>query len=96
MDDVVFALLVAAEALLEAVAKALSIIDTTFRKYGFEVNYGVGKTEAVVVRRGNGQNDIRSRLPRTEDGAWHLPTGRGQRLRLVRAHKHTGTPPPRT
>ena len=44
MDDVVLALLTLAEHLINAIAVALHIIDVTFRKFGFEVNYGPGKT----------------------------------------------------
>ena len=92
MDDVVFALLVLADVLMAAVEDALKIIDTTFRKFGFEVNYGKGKTELVIRFNGKGSHSLKKYILH-ELGAkmsFVTLTGAVQQVRVVNAYKHLG------
>ncbi len=97
MDDVV--LLIEADTGVE-VLQSIEIAASTFvvvgRSFGFDVNFAVGKSEALVINVGEGVMEARAQLRLFElslDGAPAVPclplTGGGY-LRIVQEYKHLG------
>ena len=91
MDDTVFPIVAPARKLVDAVVAAAVIISDTFAQYGFKVNFGSGKTEAVLIFRGAGAIKEQRRLAQTGNAAT-LSTRAGSReLRFVASYKHLGS-----
>jgi hypothetical protein len=60
VDDCVFAIINASqEALIEQLQRAGKIVSDTFARHAFVLNFGPGKTEAVIALRGKGAKAIK-------------------------------------
>ena len=63
---------------------------TTFRELGLIINYGAGKTKAMVQYRG--RDSVREKQRLHEAGGFPLPDGAGAALlRVVACYKHLGS-----
>ena len=81
--------------LLRKVVQAAKILEATASDFGFAIQYGVGKTEAIVAIRGKGKKAVMDELAAHTEGVGLarvsvLRISLGKSLRVVRSYKHLG------
>ena len=93
VDDMLVPIAGPASDLVDKVRTASAIIHMSFARFGFEVNYGIGKSEALMYFNGHGakllqrhvQNDLRNLV------AFQPRLGPLLQLRVVTSYRHVGT-----
>ena len=90
-DDLVLPIVAPAHQLVDATAKAASIVFYVFAMFGFSLNFTKGKTEAIIVFAGPGSIKARTDLFKSESSVPVDVKLRGIHLRFVPNYKHLGT-----
>ena len=76
--------------LLDVLLATADVIDLLAAEFGMEVNFSPGKTEALVVLRGQGFAAAQTRLCFDSEHVGHLQRSRGGALRVVLSYRHLG------
>jgi hypothetical protein len=81
--------------LLQRIIKVTNLLDSVATEFSFTIQYGVRKTEVVVVLGGRGKADAIAQLrPWTIgqglDACLHIQLGNNKAIRVVNGYKHLG------
>ena len=81
--------------LLQHIIRVTNLLETVATEFGFTIQYGVGKTEVIVVLRGRGRADAIAKLHQWTIGQGmeacpHIPLGNNKFIRVVTGYKHLG------
>ena len=92
MDDVVVPIFAVAEAIVSKVAVVASCVHGVFARYALKVNFAPGKSEALMVFRGEGAKASEQALHHTAGSSIPLRhSAHGVALRVVRDYRHLGS-----